>query len=304
MYVIFGWHMDDYAANILATLPGRTIVIGALGAFVFLSGYILTSHYGTVNTAKDILRFINKRVLRIYPLYLSSLILLLVTAEITAKQFWAGTLLLNAVLDIKLITLWFVAMIFIFYLILPLMLYRYSLTRFIISLGSFLCICILLDIFAGWIDTRMYYYLTVFVFGVLCSKNPWLFAKLKSIFSVLISMVVLSFVTYLAYQSNPPWFKHIYIVSSLVFSISPLLFVSEYVADRVSPSIFLKLSYASFCMYLYHRFIFSLLLKAYMPPSNSGIVLYLFVIGLPLLYVTATSVQKGYDALLKNVVDA
>ena len=112
MYVIFGWHMDDYANNILATEVGRTLVIGALGAFVFVSGFTLTRSCGEINSFSDVWQFIQKRLLRIYPLYLSSLLLFFITSEITSKQFFSGLFLLNAILNIQIKTLWFVTMIF------------------------------------------------------------------------------------------------------------------------------------------------------------------------------------------------
>ncbi len=62
-------------------------------------------------------------------------------------------------------------------------------------------------------------------------------------------------------------------------------------------SVYQKLAYVSFCMYLFHRVIFRLLLNLYSPDSNYARVVYLTGLGLPLIFTISFYFQKYYDRL-------
>ena len=220
IYVIFGWHMDDYAHNILATDIGRTLVIGALGIFVFVSGFTLSNSCGKVTSFSDVWRFIKKRVVRIYPLYLASLVLFFITSEITSKQFFSGLFLLNSILNIQIKTLWFVTMIFIFYLMLPLIVYQFSVVRVLFISTFFMATCLLLNKTAGLMDIRLTYYFPLFILGIFCAYSDVLFQQLKGKFAVIISVIVLAGATYLFGHIKEPWFRHFYVPACLIFSVS------------------------------------------------------------------------------------
>ncbi len=84
----------------------------------------------------------------------------------------------------------------------------------------------------------------------------------------------------------------------LVFTLtalSPVLFVGERIASRVDHRVFLRISYASYCMYLFHRVVFQSLLQVYRPETAVVTLGYLALVGLPLLYVIASKVQSVYD---------
>lgn len=301
LYIIFGWHMDDYAGDLLATQAGRTLVIGALGIFMFVSGFTLTMSCGEVLSAKDIMVYLKKRFLRIYPLYCLALLLSLAIAESTPKEFATAIFLLNAILDIKIKTYWFVTMIFIFYLMLPLLLYRFSQTRAIIISLAFLAFCLVMNRSLGLMDIRLAYYFPVFAWGVFCSKNAGLFHLTKNNIFAVFSMVMLGVATSLVDPKQGEAYRHLYIMMSLIFSISPLLIVGERLRFLATARFFTQLAYAAFGMYLFHRIVFLALLALYRPPSQAGTVLYLFVAGLPLIFLVSSLIQKGYDTLLEKI---
>jgi peptidoglycan/LPS O-acetylase OafA/YrhL len=301
IYVIFGWHMDDNAHNILATDFGKTLVIGALGAFVFVSGFTLFNSCGEVTSFSDVWRFITKRLIRIYPLYFSSLILFFITSEITRKQFFSGLFLLNTIMNIQINTLWFVTMILLFYIILPLIAYQFSVIRTLVILAFFMASVIILNKNIGMMDLRLTYYFPLFILGVFCAHSDAFFQHIKSRFAVILSVIVLVGATYLIGHIKEPWFKHFYVPASLIFSVSPLTVLAEQFASKVSAKVIIKLSYVSFGMYLYHRFVFWVLLKIYRPETDMEVVVYLSLAGLPLLYLMSERIQTGYDLLMEKL---
>lgn len=301
IYVIFGWHLDDYAHNILATDIGRTLVIGALGIFVFVSGFTLTNSAGESTSLAEVRQFIKRRLIRIYPLYFSSLVLFFITSEITGRQFFSGLFLANTILNIEIKTLWFVTMIFLFYIMLPVIVYRYSVFRVLVFSAAFLASTLILNSAGGLMDIRLVYYFPIFILGILCARSETLFQQLKSGLPVAISLIILAGATYLSGSIKEPWFKHLYIPACLIFSVSPLTVLAEKVTGRINAKLIGKLSYVSFGMYLYHRFVFWVLLHLYRPETDGGVVVYLFLAGFPLLYLMALQIQSGYDFLLEKL---
>lgn len=61
-----------------------------------------------------------------------------------------------------------------------------------------------------------------------------------------------------------------------------------------------NLSHASFCVYLFHRVLFRLLLEIHCPKSEIITICYLIVFGLPLTYIVSKKVQSFYDGLLEK----
>jgi surface polysaccharide O-acyltransferase-like enzyme len=95
-----------------------------------------------------------------------------------------------------------------------------------------------------------------------------------------------------------PWFRHLYAPACLIFSLAPLTVMAEKMVSMVNTRLLQRLSYASFGMYLYHRFVFWVLLKIHKPTDDLMIVAYLFLLGLPLIYIMGQKVQTIYDLLL------
>jgi peptidoglycan/LPS O-acetylase OafA/YrhL len=295
LYIIFGWHMDDYAEDILATTIGRTVAIGALGIFIFVSGFTLTRSCGEVEGLSDIGVYLKKRIIRIYPLYLTALIFSVATAQITGKQFLAAVFFLNAILNMHITVFWFVTMIFIFYLLLPLVLYRFSAAKALLISFSFIATCITLNKYVGLMDLRLAYYFPIFIFGVFCARYEPVFQFMQKRGWVLPSVIFLLGLTYIFTSFKAPWFKHVYIVGALIFAVAPLIALGETFSRLGKSKLLVRLSYASFCMYLFHRIVFACLLQIYTPGSNLLIVLYLGIAGFPLIFIVSEGIQKGYD---------
>ena len=84
-------------------------------------------------------------------------------------------------------------------------------------------------------------------------------------------------------------------------AVVSLVYVERFAKQLHSPFILL-LSYASFGVYLFHRLVFELAMAVYFPAEALYQVLYLALVAVPLSFVVAYAVQKGYDAGLGRLV--
>ena len=61
------------------------------------------------------------------------------------------------------------------------------------------------------------------------------------------------------------------------------------------------LSFGSMCAYLFHREIYWLFLEIYNPKSDWGIVSYLFIAALPVVFIVSYWIQKLYDQVAQKL---
>lgn len=241
-YIIFVWHIDDYADNIFSNKVTVALAHICLHTFVFVSSYLLSCKY-MISKPQEMIAFIKKRAVRLYPLYLLALIMLLLTSQISVKEFLAGAFLMNMILNIYILTLWFVSMIFIFYLLLSVILYNYSFIRTVYISFAFCLLCYIVHKSFGLISPKLVFFYPAFFMGIVYGKHLHIDIKLG--------------------KSN----------------------------------IIQKLSYATFCMYLFHRVVYWGLLKIYIPDTNVMKVLYLACVGMPAIYFLSIGLQKRYDKI-------
>ena len=174
----------------------------AMGSFVFVSGFglYLNPNNRNLNSSKKLLDFLKKRFVRIFPLYWVAIILFL---------FFVGYLDINPiyliyhVLGLQIIvapyfgppmlTLWFIGIIVIYYLI-YIVLNLFESIKWIIpaSIGILLFFVFLNWIF-GLIENRFFLYYLLFIFGIITAlvySSPE-YARLKERLKKLRSEVLL-----------------------------------------------------------------------------------------------------------------
>lgn len=241
-YIIFIWHINNYADNIFFNRVTSALASICLHALVFVSSYLLACNY-TISYPKEMTAFIIKRFVRLYPNYLLALIMFLIISQVSFKEFFAGAFMLNMVLNTNLLTLWFISMIFIFYLLLSVILYNYSFIKSVYISSAFCLSCYLFHKSLGLISPKLVYYYPAFFMGIVCAKHL---------------------------RINFNWGK------SNIIAI---------------------LSYATFCMYLFHRVIYWGLLKMYIPDTNVMTALYLVCAGIPVICFISIALQASCDKL-------
>ena len=129
MWIVFIWHLKDY-------LPGeyqmfgsilkvsQWITVTALFAFTLLSGYSMAKY--NFQSFKDVLSFYKKRLIRFYPLYLIAILCF------WCFGWYSSVTVIKCMTGIALffneapLTLWYMCMLMFFYMITPIINWKYG----------------------------------------------------------------------------------------------------------------------------------------------------------------------------------
>jgi peptidoglycan/LPS O-acetylase OafA/YrhL len=296
-YIVGIHHLDDYASSIFAGRLDAALSPICLGTLVYMSGYLLAHKYRALDSLPEVRRFVTRRFLRIYPLYLLALLLFASCSLLPYRSLLREALLLNMLWGAPVMTLWFVALICFYYLLFPLIVFRAP-VRGIVVRASLICAALTgIHLFCGVPDVRLVVYGPVFFLGVVAARAGRLSALMKKgRFAVLSAALCCSSCLLYFRWAN----REVGYLPVLVFTLtalSPVLCAGQRIASRVDHRVFLRISYASYCMYLFHRVVFHFLLQIYRPETALVTVGYLALVGLPLLYVIAAKVQSIYDGV-------
>ena len=303
-YIVGILHLTGYTEFAIAQNKAFVSLIWAtLGVFTFLSSFLLASKY-SFNTGSEVMTFYKKRVLRFYPLFLISSLLLLLIHFNTWPETWKGLLGLSPFWTPQQHTLWYIAMLIGLYLLTPFFCrgsIKYQLVGFIC------CMAIILVIDATFhsVDPRVYYYYIVYFAGILSAKY-WQSGFLKLInskYTLLLLSIYLPLFGYLLMGKG----NRILMMCEGYIGIVALLNICACVgnvlqSNRTFTKVISYLSYASMCAYLFHREVYWMLMALYTPSSNDWyIILYLFFIGVPVTFFLSYYIQRGYDKLVSRI---
>jgi peptidoglycan/LPS O-acetylase OafA/YrhL len=297
LYIVGVHHLDDYAGNIYHSQLELITTKALLGMFVFISGYLLSMN-NPINNRDDVFNFTFKRFLRIYPLYVMALFLFMFCSLMTFESLLLHLTFFNVVTNKSGMTLWFVTVICVFYLFYPILTYKYSLLKTTVVFIVFYMITVPLNRMFGWFEIRMLVYFPLFVLGVVSREHNLIekyIHKNNKIAYILLCLPLFFVFSRWLYKIDE---NHAVILTLFMISALPvLLFIGEAFSSILKESIYKKLAYASFCMYLFHRVIFFLMLNIYHPADIYAKVAYLTVLGLPLIFGSSFYFQKHYDRL-------
>ncbi|MGA1863756.1 MAG: acyltransferase family protein [bacterium] len=302
-YIIGVRHLDDYASQFFLSKLDTTLAYIFLGLFVYISGFLLLKNNSyLIDSKQKIWVFFKKRFFRIYPLYIFALLLFLVNHFMDFRSFIYHIFLLNLFLNKSVLTLWFISLICFYYFLFPIFVYKYNKLK-IVLLSLFICLGLfIINLISGLIDIRLIIYLPLFIFGIITAKNNEVLDILKKKINIFIFFIVCIFSACLYFYNNN--FQYLFIMIFMLSSVPPLLFLGEEFIKKVKYyKIIINLSYASYCMYLFHRVVFYLLLKIYHPKTDIFILVYLGFIGLPLIYLLAKKAQSAYDLVFLRLVN-
>ena len=189
----------------------------AMGSFVFLSGFglYLNKNNRKINTFEKLFTFLKKRFLRIFPLYWIALFLFLIFLEYLDIDFlyilahvFGMQMIVAPLFGSPILTLWFIGIIVIYYLIFIILSFMGSIKRIIPSSIVILFLFAFLNVFFGLIEYRFFYYYLIFILGIIAANiytSP-LFNRIKEKLKdrqkaipliLALCFAVLSFVIYL-----------------------------------------------------------------------------------------------------------
>jgi peptidoglycan/LPS O-acetylase OafA/YrhL len=275
-------HLPDYGISSL--VPIREFFHFAhlgLGLFIFISGYLLYNNNSHIRLS-NIFTFYKKRLIRIYPLYLTALVSFFLVFEIVSIyfgfdfvsafnrsltsyliHFFSAQVLLAPGYVNPLLTLWYIGLIVLYYLLYPVLVIRCRNINdiFIRSVIIFL-------IFAGLhvsfniIEERFFYYYFIFITGIICSdKKVFSHVNFNKAIPAVLLLYISTFLVYdYFYELNI--FTKLFILYITIMSFTFLMFYTGRSVLSVSSgrlqNIFLLISTSSYCVYLFHRPIISL----------------------------------------------
>ncbi|MGP1383836.1 MAG: acyltransferase family protein [Thainema sp.] len=282
-----------------------------LSLFVFTSGYLLNSRKNHSFDLAEAKKFILKRWIRIFPLYLVAFAAFIILYEIfnptsILVHLFGLQLLVESPNFRPIRTLWFIGLIVAYYSI-------FMVWKSALSQNVKLCIItgfpiLIFTLNAIWqaTDFRLLLYYGVFWYGMYCGASKILDKSPKS-FSIIFFLILL-FITLLmnltGYASirNPDASLlnllrvNIWMICFVTFSYYALRYLPE---EGLSFFLFEKVAYASYCIYLFHRPVLSVaskIIEKAIPGDNLFIFSSVMIVTtLPVMFVICQKIQQLYD---------
>lgn len=303
-YIVGILHLSGYfpELTVASNQAMVSLIWSTLGVFTFLSSFLLASKY-SFSSLHDVKIFYKKRVLRFYPLFLISSLLLLAIGFNSWTETWKGLLGISPFWKPQQHTLWYIAMLIGFYIMTPLFCIKgiSILKRIAIMIGLIMLVVGIQFIFNS-VDSRFFYYYIVYCLGVIIAINykkrcVSIFKSPKSLI-ILLVYIPLFFVLFSGCCNRLLMMVSGYIGIIVMLNISMLLSNFKNLTFHKVVNV---VSYSSMCMYLFHREIYWALLKLYHPVTAWGGISYLFIIGLPIVFGISYGIQKLYDKLSRGL---
>lgn len=318
IYVIFV-HLYDYVYDVkvgtaFVDIPAlATIGDACLGLFTFSSGYLLGSKYSFGNQSHvKVWEFYKKRILRIFPLFfLSAVVLWLIDINGT-RQTLNGLLCISPFVTPRPKTLWYIPVILLCYAITPII-SRDTLKGRIRNCLIVYTLLLGVNRLIPSTDIRLLFNVFFYMVGVISSscfdwKMNFQYGKLIKILTVLVFIVLI----YIG-QMNDNFHLKLYrrIVGGV--GVFAWLFLCEYVSDLFFGSVnnmkdwwkglvcqlISYISYASMACYMFHRLFFWIGEHVWNPSEPWG-WLYMGGLAFPVMLVLSYYIQKGYDSIIEK----
>jgi len=295
LYIVGFWHLLNYTQAFpmyYNPISIRTTVI-VLGLFVFLSGVLLGKSSIEFN-ARDIIGFYRKRVVRIYPLYLCALTLFMVYGLCDRSTWLKAAVLVSMFYGPPPLTLWFITMIMVFYLVAPLLIaLRHDTRKYWITAGATFSALLTFCVVSTTADPRIALYFPAFALGISTANGNFRLGLLPLGISLALALALS------ALSSAAPEVSFFSIPMAALAPLAVFSLCMSYPGRLGTGKVVAHLSYAGFAMYLFHRPIYTTLKHIYFPANPWAQVLYLTAVCLPLVFGASWLVQKAYDSLLE-----
>ncbi len=310
-----------------------------LSLFFFVSGYALYHNYTTFSTRRAVGGFLKRRAIRIYPLYwiaIAAFIMLGIGAWgnniwWVVAQICGAQGLLAPRFGTPVITLWFIGVILLFYLIYPFVVsFSSTSKRLVLALLMPLLLFVVLRVAFNLVDFRFFVYYALFFGGVLASIYDVFNRYAVKTSYVVVSVLLL--IGTLVLIENMGLFDaqlHAFFYSGFDTAASPLTtrtmlaivladilaLIFVYATFTLSRLILPSLSstarkavagiaFSTYCAYLFHRPILVLLTDALNATHLVALqkTVLIVICGIPLIFVVGYAIQRGWDRLLAKAV--
>ncbi len=300
LYIVGFWHLLDYTkvARWHYNPVTYRITVGALSLFVLISGFLTGRTDGGLARG-EIWTFYKTRFWRIYLPFVIASGLFLAAGVSDTFTLIKGVTLIGMLLAPPPLTLWFVNMIILFYLIAPMLIgLRRNEVAYIALCAAIVGAMILYQVETGRMDMRLILYFPCFAAGIFMAGGSVPSSTLSLIGLTLLA--ALSLVPTLARPSasleTDPWA----LPWALFGSIAVFVVVMRAGRNLKSPAILTQLSEASFFLYLLHRPLYLWMQIVWVPGSERAHLLYLLFVCLPTIVIVAWLCQRAYTGFLQR----
>lgn len=299
----------------------------SVGIFVFLSGNLLSSRVGSIKGWRKTLYFIILRYLRVIPLYLLALVAFVyLYSEVVGNLNVLSLLIHVAGLQLlfasrlcePIFTLWFVGLTICYYLF-YIIISRYArdYIRICLAVLAISFLMVLLRSQYGVTDKRLVVYLCIFALGITTEKLQVLRRLDHRMGSILFLACLICAIVYggiLYDKIHSPYGKPdlIGLVGFLAFCLINIIMAcftlcTYLFAKRVANfttllSISRPVAYASYCAFLLHRPVWTLMSQLYNPSQVLVKGFYLIGIGMPVIFSLSYLMQKAYDDFIADPI--
>lgn len=150
----------------------------AMGSFVFVSGFglYLNPNNRSLNSSKKIFSFLKKRFIRIFPLYWIAIILFLffvgysdIDPLYLMFHFFGLQIIVAPYFGAPMLTLWFIGIIMIYYLIFVIINSLRSIKLIIPASIAILLFFVFLNRIFGLVEERFFIYYLLFILGIIAA---------------------------------------------------------------------------------------------------------------------------------------
>lgn len=297
LYIVGYWHLFDYTSYLPIFLypASEKLAFITLGLFTLISGFL--SGKSIIKNPKTI-DFYVKRIIRIYPMYLVAIVLFFIYNLNDGLTSLKSLFLVSMLYGPAPRTLWFIAMIMLFYIIAPFLVKSAeNIKKYFLFVTFVMAVLMIFKLTFKTADIRLFLYFPCFCAGIYCAING-IENRLFNIKNAIIVMIV-GLLSYLVTTDSGIIEKLKEI--SWILSISYLIFLAGYRSRAKFTNIgfIVFLSYSSYAMYLLHRPIYMTLKSVYFPESGVLQILYLGSFCLVVIALTSWGFQWVNDQLYK-----
>ncbi len=309
LWIVGFWHLLGYAESIDGYKNDVTyrLTVVVLGLFVFISGHLIGR--SRITSAGEVWRFYRRRMIRIYPPYLASLLLFDLFGLLQPGQFIGAALLSTSFSLEPPLTLWYISMIVVFYLLAPLLLllvhrlgqtpWRWTSNPLVVCTGI-IGLNVLLGNLLDGVDPRLFLYFPSFVAGLVLS--PALVEPRVSGRTIALTALAMVAATLFSFHHQTRIDSSLKAIPLAVFGPLLAFLICEHWGRhlRLSP-LMLAISSASFFMYLFHRPIFLIFTTHGFPSSAPLQLTVLLLLALPVIVAVSWKGQDLYDAAVRRL---
>jgi peptidoglycan/LPS O-acetylase OafA/YrhL len=286
------------------------LVVFALGSLTGVSGYAIGHRYSDLTEPVALRRFLYRRAVRIYPLYAIACTVFWLAWNRNAGLPWlaaqyagVGVLFSGSRAGLPSIqTLWYAQIILIAYGAYALVASRRSRAlRWAAAIGILLVVAVWSGVLRIG-DPRLLVYAPAFVFGAALPFWPRLMPSRGAglAVSVLVLCPTLGLLLMRA-SSLPAWGIVVLQAIAGVAVLGPAWWAANHLARLMRPGLVSSLAYGSFGAYLFHRPVFSVILRVVPAPLSLAWAVLLFsVVGTALAFLTGFLLQTAYDSVRRR----